>query len=386
MHRRSASAEEHGPFGRSFFVLVLLFCAGAPPVAGQQLPASTARGLTSGEAIYNAGCAGCHGARGAGAAQSTVGFTKPSTFPDFTSCAGTTPELDVDWKATITEGGHGRGFSPIMPSFSDELTSAQIDAVIHYLRGQCHDQRWARGELNLPRPLRTEKAFPESETTMTMGATTHHAPDWSGEITYERQLAARDQLEVAIPFSSIRGPSDGRATGVGDAAFGWKHVLFASHTTIVSGQGEVVLPTGNSERGLGAGVTTLGVFAAAGQILPNDSFVQVQVGTDQPTSTDIAPRTFYWRVAAGRSWREESGLGRLWSPMLEVVSARDVAEGARANIDLVPQFQVTLNRREHIRVAVGVQVPATNTAGRAKQLVFYLLWDWFDGGFLEGWK
>jgi hypothetical protein len=147
-----------------------------------------------------------------------------------------------------------------------------------------------------------------------------------------------------------------------------------------------VLPTGNSDRGLGTGVTTFGFFVAAGQILPNNSFVQVQVGTDQPTSADISPRTFYWRVAAGRSWREESGLGRLWSPMLEVVSARDFAEGAHANIDLIPQFQVTLNRREHIRVAGGLQVPATNTAGRAKQLVCYLLWDWFDGGFLEGWK
>ena len=39
-------------------------------------------------------------------------FDRPSTFPDFTDCSGTTPELDVDWKATITQGGHGRGFSP----------------------------------------------------------------------------------------------------------------------------------------------------------------------------------------------------------------------------------------------------------------------------------
>jgi hypothetical protein len=314
------------------------------------------------------------------------GRWKPSTDPDFTDCAGTTPELDVDWKATITEGGHGRGFSPIMPSFADELTSEQIDAVIHYLRGQCQDKRWARGELNLPRPLRTEKAFPESETILTMSAATHHTPDWDGELSYERQLAVRDQLEVAIPFSSINTPSGGRATGVGDAAFGWKHVLFASPTTIVSGQGEIVLPTGNSDRGLGSGVTTFGFFAAAGQLLPRNSFVQVQIGTDQPTSTDISPRTFYWRVAAGRSWREENGLGRLWSPMVEVVSARDFVEGARANIDLIPQFQATLNRRQHIRANVGLQVPMTNTAGRSKQLVCYLLWDWFDGGFLEGWK
>ena len=372
--------------GRASFVLVLLLGAGATSVASQQLPESAARGLTSGEAIYNGGCAGCHGPRGAGAAQSMIGFKKPSTYPDFTNCAGTTPELDVDWKATITEGGHGRGFSPIMPSFADELTPEQIDAAIQYLRGQCHDKRWARGELNLPRPLRTEKAFPESETTLTMGATTHHSPDWNGELVYEQQLAARDQLEVAIPVSSIYGPSGGRATGVGDAVFGWKHVLFASHNTIVSGQGEIVLPTGNSDRRLGTGVTTFGFFAAAGQMLPNNSFVQVQVGTDQPTSTDISPRTFYWRVATGRSWREENSLGRLWSPMVEVVSDREFARGARTNIDLVPQFQITLNRRQHIRVDVGLQVPATNTAGRSKQLVFYLLWDWFDGGFLEGWK
>ena len=72
--------------------------------------------------------------------------------------------------------------------------------------------------------------------------------------------------------------------------------------------------------------------------------------------------------------------------MVEVVSERDFEEGARANVDLVPQFQVTLNQRQHIRADVGLQVPVTNTAGRSKQLVFCLLWDWFDGGFLEGWK
>ena len=114
--------------------------------------------------------------------------------------------------------------------------------------------------------------------------------------------------------------------------------------------------------------------------------MQAQLGTDQPASPDVSPRTFYWRVAAGRSWRQENALGRLWSPMLEVVSDRDFEEGARASLDLVPQVQVTLNRRQHVRVNVGLQLPATNTAGRSKQLVFYLLWDWFDGGFLEGWK
>jgi hypothetical protein len=41
--------------GRASFLLLVLFCAGAPSAAGQQLPESAARELTSGEAIYNAG-------------------------------------------------------------------------------------------------------------------------------------------------------------------------------------------------------------------------------------------------------------------------------------------------------------------------------------------
>ena len=72
--------------------------------------------------------------------------------------------------------------------------------------------------------------------------------------------------------------------------------------------------------------------------------------------------------------------------MFEVVSDRDFADGAVANIDVVPQFQVTLNRRQHVRADFGLQIPASNRDGRSKQFVFYVLWDWFDGGFLEGWR
>ena len=169
-------------------------------------------------------------------------------------------------------------------------------------------------------------------------------------------------------------------------ALGLKRVLFASHDSIVSGFGEIALPTGNSDKGLGSGVTTFSVHAMAGQILPGHAFVQAQVGSDQPVDTAIAPRTLFWRVNLGKSFREESGLGRLWSPMFEVVGDRDFEDGAVSNVDVVPQFQVTLNRRQHVRVNVGLQIPASNREGRSTQFVFYLLWDWFDGGFLEGWR
>jgi mono/diheme cytochrome c family protein len=369
-------------FGATLLFAFIFFSS--PAFSGQaDLPA--ARALTSGEAIFHAGCAGCHGPNGQGAPQATIGFDKPATFPDFTDCAGTTPELDVDWRATIRDGGHGRGFSPIMPSFREELTPAQIDAVIGYLRSLCRDPSYPRGELNLPRPLRTEKAFPESETVVTVSVGARHAPDVDSELTYEQVLSARNQLEVAVPFSVLHDAAGNHIRGVGDIALGLKHVFFAGRNAILSGQGEIVLPTGNTTGGIGSGVTTFGAFASYGQLLPADSFVQFQLGTDQPTSTDNAARTLFWRLAIGKSVRADE-VGRLWSPMLEVVSDREFVPGGTANIDLVPQFQVTLNKRQHIRVNVGYQIPTTNRTGRPKQIVCYLLWDWFDGGFFEGWK
>src|SRR5213083_1755239 len=92
--------------------------------------------LDTGEEIFKAACIGCHGPNGKGQPVSTLGFEPPKTFPDFTDCAGSTGEKQFDWKATIHEGGHGRGFSEIMPSFAEALTSEQIDKVIQYLRSQ----------------------------------------------------------------------------------------------------------------------------------------------------------------------------------------------------------------------------------------------------------
>jgi hypothetical protein len=51
----------------------------------------------------------------------------------------------------------------------------------------------------------------------------------------------------------------------------------------------------------------------------------------------------------------------------------------------VPQMQVSLNRRQHILASAGVSLPVTETTGRSPSLLLYILWDWFDGGFFDGW-
>src|SRR3954467_3948092 len=107
--------------------LALALALAMPALFGQD--AATKLNLTTGKEIFRAGCAGCHGADGRGAPDTTVGFKKPETFPNFTECDQTTPEDNTTWITIIHEGGKGRGFSPIMPSFAEALTPEQIRMV-----------------------------------------------------------------------------------------------------------------------------------------------------------------------------------------------------------------------------------------------------------------
>ncbi len=359
----------------------------AAPFLSAQTSGNVQLQLRTGEEIYREACIGCHGPHGEGQPKVIVGFDPPKTMPDFTKCDQTTPEYNRDYKAVIRDGGPERSFSQIMPSFRDALTSEQMDMVIHTLRGFCKEKGWPRGEMNFPRALMTEKAFPEDETVITSGFNVQRAPGITNELAFEKRYGKRNQLEVAIPFSFDHAGA-GWLGGVGDIAIGWKRVLFSSvqSGTILSAQGEVVLPTGNRARGFGSGTTTFGTFVSFGQSLPANSFLQMQGGADLPVNTDKAPQSVFLRTALGKSFSDNHGLGRMWSPMIEAVASRDLMDGARTDWDVVPQFQVTVSRREHIRANLGVRVPVTNTGERPVQLMLYFLWDRADGGLFEGWK
>jgi len=296
--------------------------------------------LETGEDIYKAACIGCHGPNGKGQPETTLGFEKPSQFPDFSDCNGTTRE-----------------------------------------------KVWPLGEMNLPRTFFTEKAFPEDEAVLTTAVNTNGLGAVSPELTYERRFGARNQLELSAPFSFIQRENRSWVGGVGDFVLGYKRVLFSSSRSgsILSLQGEADLPTGNRSQSLGSGVTTFGTFAAFGQRLPGLSFFQLMAGADLPTDTRKAPQGVFIHSAVGKTFVQSRGFGRIWTPIVEFLADRDLATGAKTNLDLVPQLQFSLSKRQHILANVGVRTPANNTAGRTTQLVFYVLWDWFDGGLKEGW-
>jgi len=362
-----------------FFVLCL---AGLTVVAqAQELK------LDTGEDIFKAACIGCHGPNGKGQPQTTLGFEPPSTFPDFTDCNGSTRENTFDWRATIHEGGPGRGFSQIMPSFAEALTLDQIQRVLQYLREQCSEAKWPLGELNLPRPLVTEKAFPEDEWVLTNSVNLTGTGDVSTALVYEKRFGKRNQLEFAAPFNFLQRENGGWVGGIADLVLGYKRNVMANSRTgsILSFQGEVNAPTGNRFHGLGSGVTIFETFAAFGQRLGDTSFVQIQTGGEFPTDTEKAPRAAFFRSALGKTFAQNHGFGRIWTPMAEFIADRDFETGARTNWDIIPEMQVSLSRRQHVRLNVGVRTPMNNTAGRDTQLMFYVLWDFFDGGLREGW-
>ena len=339
----------------------------------------------SGQELYRAACAACHGLDGRGASRDLVGFDTP--LPDFTDCRYTTRELDADWFAIAHDGGPVRGFERRMPAFGQALAADEIERVIAHLRSFCTDTAWPRGEFNLPRPLVTEKAFPEDEAVLTTSFHAGSAPAVTNVVVYEKRFGARNQFEVGVPLAVQESSSGTWGRGLGDVAVAVKRALFHSldRGSILSVTGEIALPTGKETEGLGKGVTTIEPFVSYGQILPRNAFLHLQVGAELSGDRSKAAHELFWRGALGRTF-EQGRFGRAWSPMIELLAEREVDAGEPTHWDLLPQLQVTLSKRQHIMLNGGVRVPVNDRDDRGVEVLTYVLWDWFDGGLLDGWR
>lgn len=372
-------------------IAAVVLCAAAGPAAAQD--AGTMRPVAShlsagpGRTVYNDACASCHAVNGAGAARALVMFDDP--LPDFRDCQFATREPDADWLAVIHDGGPARAFGRMMPAFAEALTIEQMEDVLAVVRGFCTDSAWPRGDLNLPRPLVTEKAFPEDEAVLSTSLTTTGLGDVSNKLVYERRLGARNQIEVVVPFAFVESDVTGSTTwggGVGDLTLGFKRAIAHSlrRGAIFSGAAEIILPVGDEGLGLSKGTPIFEPFLAYGQLFPSESFLQAQAGVELPFDRALATPEAFWRFVVGRSFSQHRW-GRTWSPMLEAVAARELESGQATQWDLVPQLQVTLSTRQHIMANVGVRFPVNQREERHPQLMFYFLWDWFDGPLFGGW-
>ncbi|MGD2044863.1 MAG: c-type cytochrome [Gemmatimonadota bacterium] len=341
--------------------------------------------LSAGE-LYGAACANCHGPDGRGLDRGLVGFEEE--LPDFTDCDFAAREPDADWIAIAHSGGPTRGFSRMMPAFGEALTVEQIARIIRHIRGFCTDASWPPGELNFPRALLAEKAFPEDEWVVEGDASLEGDGAVDGQFVWEQRFGPRSQFEVVIPYGWAEVPTGGGSdwvSGFGDLVLGVKHAPYADGEAgrIFAIGGEIVLPTGEETKGFGLPGAKTEAFASFGQALPSDAFIQAQLGGEVPFY-DGGEKEGFGRLVLGRTFTSGQW-GRSWTPMVEVQAKRELEGGVPVAVDVVPQMQISLNRRQHALASVGLLIPATETSGRSMRLMAYLLLDWFDGGFFEGW-
>jgi mono/diheme cytochrome c family protein len=363
----------------------LILIAASSVLFAQTLVYTRKPDAKAGKAVYEGGCIACHGADGKGAPEASTQFKRPDTFPDFSRCDQTTPEPNSAWKAVIVHGGPYYGFSTIMPSFKDLLSNDQIDDVVAYLRTFCPNPHWPRGELNLPRALVTEKAFPEDELVVSTAVNASGAPGLETHFIHEQAFGTKGQLEVDVPWD-YQDQNHSWNSHVGDITFAWKQVMYSNlHTgSIFALQGGILPPTGSTKLG-GNGTTVFEPFAAFDQLFRSNTWVQFQMGADLPVHPDITPQSLFWYTTLGQTLAPDHRLGRQWSPMVEFLATRDLVDGAKTNWDVMPEMQVTVSPRQHIRADIGVRAPFTNTVGRVPQVYFYVLWDWAEGHFWNGW-
>jgi hypothetical protein len=213
----------------------------------------------------------------------------------------------------------------------------------------------------------------------------------AGVYTADPEKDSSAELLKRISFREVLTRADlgeptGWKSGAGDLGIGVKHTLRHSleRGAILSIGGELVLPTGDEASGFGKGTSVLESFVLFGKLLPHESFLQFQGIVELPNDSALEDELVV-RAAYGRTWTADAPFGRTWTPILEVLGARELTGGAETEWDIAPQVQVSLSTRQHVQAGVGFRVPVTDRGNRATEFVFYLLWDWFDGGVLQGW-
>lgn len=367
--------------------------AAAALAAAQDAAPKTAR---TGQQIFLETCAACHGPDGKGRSRSRVGFDVP--LPDFTDPDFASREPHSDWAGIARNGGPSRGFSEIMPSFHDALTMEEIEAAVAYVKSLADAQSWPPGEFNLPRALVTGKAYLEDEFIIqaSVSESADGLDSIGGKLVYEQRFGARNMWEIVVPFGwserlrydidPLFPPTVEWGSNLGDIALAVKRCFHhdLEGGSILSGAAEMILPTGDRPSGFGKNTFIFEPFLAYGQLLPAEFFLQAQAGLEIPFRRAYAENEAFLRVALGRSVNF-TPWGRTWSPMVEVLAAKELVAGEKVHLDIVPQVQVTLNKRQHIMLNIGVRLPLNETSGRKAAVVAYLLWDWFDGAFFDGW-
>ncbi|MCK7480378.1 MAG: cytochrome c [Candidatus Moduliflexus flocculans] len=117
----------------------------------------------TGRQIFLDTCAACHAPDGKGHSRSRLGFDVAP--PDFTDPDFASREPHSDWVGIARNGGPSRGFSEIMPSFRDALTTEELEAAVTYVKSLHGDDRWPPGSSTSRAPSSREKPISRTRSS-----------------------------------------------------------------------------------------------------------------------------------------------------------------------------------------------------------------------------
>jgi hypothetical protein len=338
--------------------------------------------------MWDAWCARCHARDGSGKVAEPTITVEPM---DFTDCKISSREPDADWELATAAGGPAVGLSSEMPAFGDTLTPDQIRGFVTHIRAFCKESGWPHGNLNFPRPIFTEKAFPEDEVVI-LPMITHRRPevtiqggtrvpadsaltDFDVLAIYERRFGKRAMWEIAMPLASHDTTGFARRQGIGDIELAVKFVLHTSPdlraangiSRILSAGFEVVLPTGSEARALGSGTTIFEPYLAAG-VLVGSTYLQAQTKVEIPADSSKASRAFVYNLYAGR---DTSSVPNTWTLGIEL-------NGENEELALTPQVRKGLTKTGALGAAFGVRIPVSDRHTQGTSFVSYLLWEYLE--------
>ena len=300
--------------------------------------------------MWNEWCARCHAQDGSGKVSEPTITVEPL---DFTDCKIAAAEPDADWMLAIAKGGPAVGLSSQMPAFEDTLSAERVDDFVQHLRGFCTEDGWPHGNMNFPRPIFTEKAFPENEFILLPAVS--HRKDVAVLAIYERRLGRRAMWEAVLPLSNRA------SNGTID------HVELAVKYVLNADAARTLITSAGLEVGLGHGTAVFEPYLAAGTLW-RDVYLQAQAKLELPANTAKADRAFVYNLYAGR---DTSVSPSTWTLGVEL-------NGENGELALTPQVRKGLTKTGALGAAFGVRVPITARQEQGTHVVGYLLWEYLD--------
>ena len=313
-------------------------------------------GADTGQVLYRSWCSSCHGEDGRGVSRSSVRLEVPTA--DLASCAVSSAEPEDLWVAIVRDGGESVGLSIDMPSFGEGVGLDQIQAVVRYIKSLCGEPGWPPGELNFPRPMLAEKAFPESEVVIEVRGRTQ-------DLIYERRVGRRLQVEGVV--RTLADSAGGFQSATAAVKYNVWHSL--ARRALVS---------------LGLEVTPALKAQSLWEIEPYAAFGLNPGGDGTVIQGEVL---IPWEKTEGLTGGElrlgvGHGIGR-FVPMLE--AAWTVPRQGPQELALYPQSWIQLSRLGHVAASIGVELPVAGPDPTGVRLVAFVLWDFGDGPLLRGW-